>query len=581
MAPRPGPAPTPVEWLRLPDSSAHSDGETTTSSPLSEVELGARRDDDDGDGDDEGGAKTTSTSAPAAAGAATGNTLRKELRFVDALGVVVGIMVGSGVFSSPGVALRNVDGSAALCLSAWASSGALVATTATCYFELHALLPSAGGDFAYLKEAYGDRAAFSFAWFNLLISKTGSQAIISTIFGRYAEQVILHLFSADPGSTSSAEQETSLSKGLALALVVCSTALNCYSVQSSTSLQNALTVVKMVCVFGLFVAAVAVAAAHPSATDNNALSHSSSSSSSSSQSGWGGFGSSMVACLWSFDGWCDVVFMTEELRSPASLPRIVLTAIGSVTVLYLAVNFAYLLLLPSDVMQSSRAIGMAFGDRLAAASSSSPSSSSSSSASSAFSPACFIAAVVVVSTMSSANGSIMTGARAFFAVARDGKFPAPMAAISAAGSPYVSLLVQGAWTVLLLLLPGSGFSSLLDYFGPCSWFFYAFSASAVIALRERAAPSISSSPSSSSFRVPWYPLPPVAVAVVAACIIVSSLARSPLYTALAFAVVALSVPFHIAFLEMRPGSGPGSGPGPGEEGGEAAGEGEGVGKGPA
>ena len=109
--------------------------------------------------------------------------------FIDALGIVCGIIIGSGIFSSPGVALERA-GSPGLTLIAWAFAGCLVICTASCYMELASLMPKAGGDFEYLKRAFGDRAGFSFAWFNFWISKTGSQAIIVTIFGRYFDVLI-------------------------------------------------------------------------------------------------------------------------------------------------------------------------------------------------------------------------------------------------------------------------------------------------------------------------------------------------------------------------------------------------------
>ena len=499
--------------------------------------------------------------------------LRKQLGFRDALGIVVGIMVGSGIFSSPGVALSAAQ-NPWVCLLAWGISGLLVATTALCYLELHSLYPNAGGDYSYLQAAYGDRSAFSFAWFALLISKTGSQAIIATIFGRYCDQIWKYVqggisATASLSVTSEQMQETALSRSLAVLLIAGSTLLNCLSVRSSSSFQNALTVSKVVCVGALFLVTVIVSIASPDSTRLSALSEGGSTSScaatASTSGGFDfgfGFGSAMIAALWSFDGWCDPIFMTEELLSPASLPRIVLTAIFLVTALYLAINTAYLMQLSCEQVLGSRAIGMALGDKINATLALPP----------ALNPALLVALLVAISTMSSLNGSIMTGARAFYAVARDGKFPRVLEHVNQAGAPWVALLVQGAWAVLLLLLPGSNFSSLLSYFGPCSWFFYAFTASGVIALRRRKqAGSLGgeecslppSSPSSiavdnndsSGFSVPLYPAPPLVVMALASCIVTASLVRSPFFTLLAFSVVLFSVPFHIIFLEQRFGWG--------------------------
>ena len=112
------------------------------------------------------------------------NVLRRSLSLYDGFSVLVGIMVGSGIFASPGVALER-SGSSGLFLLAWLGAGGLVYCSALSYMELAALMPSAGGDFSFLKRAYGDNAAFIFAWYNFWISKTGSQAIIATVFGEY------------------------------------------------------------------------------------------------------------------------------------------------------------------------------------------------------------------------------------------------------------------------------------------------------------------------------------------------------------------------------------------------------------
>ena len=145
---------------------------------------------------------------------------------------------------------------------------------------------------------------------------------------------------------------------------------------------------------------------------------------------------------------------------------------------------------------------------------------------------------VSLSTVGSINGSIMTGGRAFFAVARHGQAPAICAQLNRYGAPYASLLAQGAWSLVLLLLPGSNFATLLDYFGPCSWAFYAATASSLIVLRYRE-PDIER-----PFKMPLYPLPPLIVIVMAVCIIVSSLSAQPLFTFLAFGFVLLSFPVY-------------------------------------
>ena len=448
--------------------------------------------------------------------------------FIDALGIVCGIIIGSGIFSSPGLALKRA-GSPGLCLIAWAFAGGLVILTATCYMELGLMMPDAGGDFEYLRRAYGERASFAFAWFNFWISKTGSQAIIVTIFGRYVESILGDRVNM---GTMYGGGETVFSKLVAVTCLVVITILNCVSVRESTMLQNILTACKLGLVVTLFIAAI-VFVSNPSTSSyaeatleqNLSVHHSMEGS-----NGVFAFGNALVACLWSFDGWADLNFMMEELKYPLSLPKIVATALVIVTCAYILCNIAYMMLLDQESMTSTKAIGTDFGIAMARGDPY------------AFWPI-FIACGVALSTVGSAHGSCMTGGRAFYAVARGGKAPAFLAKLNKLGSPYGALLAQGGWGVVLLLLPGSSFSSLLDYFGPASWGFYTLGSISVILLRYKEPDT------PRPFRIPLYPLPPVLVILIALSIIVSSLMSNPLYVLLAFSFCGLSIPCHMALFE--------------------------------
>jgi len=460
--------------------------------------------------------------------------LRRELGFTSALAVVAGIMVGSGIFSSPGVVLEHAP-SAALTLFAFMLSGALVATTSLCYFELQSRFPSdAGGDYRYLQEAYGNRAAFAFATFNFFISKTGSQAIIATIFGLYVSEVLRYLVSPSdfvPALIRGVEGESVLPKALAVALVCASTLINCASVSESAMLQKILTTTKICAMMILSLLSVGVCYLGWGVKSASELAANSFHAKGQPAPTFLGFGSAVVACLWAFDGWADLLFLTEELKDPKQLPFITLTAIGMVTVSYVLLMNAYLLLLSPQEIINSSAIGATYGSVLAERLGIPPSLL-----------AVGVAAVVSVSTCSSCHGSILTGARNYYAVARDGKFPAPLSRITASGVPANALLAQGAWTVTLLLLPSSNFSSLLDYFGPTSWAFYGLASAAVVVLRRQGrAPA--------SFQVPLYPVPPAVATLSAATIVLSALARTPIFTLLAFSIVGLSLPVHYFLYE--------------------------------
>jgi solute carrier family 7 (L-type amino acid transporter), member 9/15 len=453
----------------------------------------------------------------------------RKLTAVDGVAIVVGIIIGSGIFSSPGLALERA-GSPGAVLIAWSLSGLVAMQASFCYLELGSFMPSAGGDFDYLERAFGERMAFAFAWFNFFVGKTGSQAIIATIFGRYFEAVILGNTSSltDDDDSSSGSQESATSKIAAILLVVFITLLNCAGIKESATLSIILTTTKVLLVLLVFVFAIVYICYDATSADVEKYNLSPSSSFNGSKSAWG-FGSAMVACLWSFDGFADGNFLLEELIDPIrDLPRIILVGITLVTMCYLLINIGYLCVLERDTMENSKAIAVKFGDTVS---------------DTLFHKgknvlALLLAFGVSMSTAGSINGSIMTGGRAFFAVARDNKAPRVMARLNSRGAPWASLLAQGVWALVLLCLPGSNFASLLDFFGPASWMFYAFSASALLKLRY------SEPDTPRPFRVPLFPLPPIMVICIATFIMISSLSSSPLYTILALGFVGLSLPVH-------------------------------------
>lgn len=453
---------------------------------------------------------------------------QRKLTMIDGIAIIVGIIIGSGIFSSPGLALER-SGSAGADLIAWAVSGVLVNLCAQCYLELGGMMPSAGGDFDYITRAYGNAFGFSFAWYNFFIGKTGSQAIIATIFGRYFSSIL-------EGNTSSLtdgnnHDESILVKLLAVGLIVFITLLNCIGIKESAVVSILMTTIKIALVLMVFLFSVIYAASSTKHAINFNYNFSPSSTFNGSNS-LTSFGTAMIACLWCFDGFADGNFLQEEMIHPIrDLPRIIQIGLTLVTTCYILINIGYLTVLSKQDIIDSKAIAVQFGDTV---------SDMFTTGKDVF--PIILALGVSMSTVGALNGSIMTGGRAFYAVARAGKFPTILAKLNTRNSPYVALIAQGAWAIVLLMLPGSNFSTLLDYFGPTSWLYYALTASAVIVLRYRE-PHVHR-----PFTVPWYPLPPVCVIIIALVIFVSSLMNEPLYTVLAISFVILSFPVYF-FME--------------------------------
>lgn len=234
-----------------------------------------------------------------------------------------------------------------------------------------------------------------------------------------------------------------------------------------------------------------------------------------------GMMTALIPCLWAYDGWANLNYLAEEMvRFEERLPKAILTAVVTVMACYVTVNVAYLSVLSEHDVVKSDAIAVDFAQAV----------------SSRNVLAAFFSVGVAICAAGSAHGSMMTGGRAFYAVARHGMAPSAMAKLNGKGSPYVSLLAQTIWTLCLLMLPGSSFSSLLDYTGPASWLFYALTGSTVIVLR-RNEPN-----ARRPFLCPWYPLPPLLLCGMSLMLIVTSVMRSPLFCSLALGLVFLAIP---------------------------------------
>ena len=320
----------------------------------------------------------------------------------------------------------------------------------------------------------------------------------------------------DFGQHILSSEESDATKFFAVLSIILLTLLNCTGLKESSFIQNILTFAKIILVISIFVIAMYYSLYHPAVFHENL-----SPAVAFKGTKLMGFGSSMVACLWSFDGWGDMNFMLEELLDIRQLPNIVWTSLFTVTLIYILANLAYFSVLSTDEVMNSPAIAVQVGHTV--------------SRSNIILPAIFSLGIAL-SCMGSNNGSIMTGGRSFFAVARSGLAPRWLARVNKAGAPYASLLAQGFWTIVLLILPGSNFSSLLSFFGPCSWFFYALSSSAVIILRSKEPDK------KRTFKVMLYPWPPILVCGVALIIMLSSFYQEPFYTTLAFSFVLLSIP---------------------------------------
>ncbi|KAF2015343.1 hypothetical protein BU24DRAFT_421641 [Aaosphaeria arxii CBS 175.79] len=277
----------------------------------------------------------------------------KSLTYLNGLSLVVGLIIGSGIFSSPSQVNRNA-GSPGASLIIWAVAGILAWTGAASYAELGGAIPLNGGAQVYLSKIFGEWAGFLFTWCAVMVLKPGSAAIIAIIFGEYLVRVVIGADAADASSW--------LNKGVALAGLVLVTLLNCISTKLGTRSADVFMFLKFVALLGVTVIGIVVAI--------TGYSYSGDASDDWKKNGWfdntstniSNWAVALYSGLWAFDGWDNVNYVTGEFKNPTrDLPRVIHTSLPIVIACYLLANVSYFLVLPISVIESSNTIAVAFG----------------------------------------------------------------------------------------------------------------------------------------------------------------------------------------------------------------------------
>ncbi|MBN1209700.1 MAG: amino acid permease [Myxococcaceae bacterium] len=417
----------------------------------------------------------------------------RSLRVIDVVALTVGVVLGAGIFKAPSLVAAQVGSEGALLL-VWLLGGVASLVGALCYAELASAWPHPGGDYHFLHRALGQGPAFLFAWARLTVIPTGSIALLAFVFGDYASQ----LAPLGPYSSSA----------YAAAVVVGLTAMNVAGLRQGTRAQNLLTALEVLGVGAIIVAGLLLAPApsQPPAAASGAP----------ASPAWG---LAMIFVLLTYGGWNEVACLSAEVRgSRRSLAWALLASIGVVTALYLLVNWAYLRGLGLAGMGSSEAVAAdlmrrALGSRGAQA----------------------ISVLVAVSALTSANATVLTGARTQYAFGRDSVLFKGLGHWHArAHTPTRALLVQGALALALVGLgtvTRQGFQTMVEYTAPVFWLFFLLTGVSLLVLRVREprAPR--------PFRVPLYPLTPLLFIATCAYLLYSSLAYAGLGSIASLAVL--------------------------------------------
>jgi APA family basic amino acid/polyamine antiporter len=434
-------------------------------------------------------------------------SLQKELTLFDVIAVVVGTIIGSGVFLIPSTIAAQLDSLGAV-LFVWVVGGVLTLFGALCLAELGSMCPGTGGLCTYLRYAYGPFPAFLYAWALLVMIHTGSIAALGNAFGLYAAQVL----------SLNANEVKLLSASSILVL----TAVSCVGIRSGKLVQNVIAISKIT---GLAAIILVLGVKGPLALHfAERLPGLSVLSPSLTK-----FGIALVAVLWAYEGWHVVSFVAGEMKSPkVDLPRGLFYGTMIVILIFVASNLGYYHTLSAVEIRNSNAVAALAVRRVLG-----PTASNC------------LSLLILVSILGSMNGLILTGPRVYYALARERVFPAVFGQLSDRyRTPVVALIVQGVWAALLAA--SGSYEQLFTDVIFTAWIFYGLGAAAVLVLR-RTQPH-----TERPFCVPGYPWPSLLFCAAAVGVIVSTLIARPAGASIGIGLVACGIPVYFVCQKTQP-----------------------------
>jgi len=419
------------------------------------------------------------------------------LTLSDAVALIVGIVIGVGIFQTPALVASQAGSDTAVLLF-WLAGGIVSIIGALCYAELATTYPNVGGAYYYLKRAFGQNTAFLFAWARLTVIQTGSIALAAFVFGDYASEIWrLGTFSS------------SMYAAVIIALL---TILNILGLHQGKWTQNLLTAAQ---VLGLLLV-VLFGLASTANSANSAVSPEPSSS--------GSWGLAMVFVLLSYGGWNEAAYISAEIKNrQRNILRSLMWSIGIITAIYLLINLAFLRGLGLANMANSSAVAA----DLMRAVWGTPG-------------VVFISLLIAICALGTINASIFTGARTNYALGQDFNLFGFMGSWRQIPStPATALLVQGAIALALVVLgtfTRKGFETMVDYTAPVFWFFFLLSGISLLILRQKE-PHIPR-----PFRVPFYPITPLLFCAVCGYLLYSSVVYTNVGAVVGVLVVIAGVP---------------------------------------
>lgn len=415
---------------------------------------------------------------------------RPTIGLREAVAVIVGVVIGAGIFKAPSL-VASLSGGAAAMFTLWALGGLVSLIGALCYAELTTAYPHAGGDYHYLHRAYGRSVAFLFGWARFSVITTGSIALLGFVFGDYMQQAV-PLTILPPGWGSTA---------YAFAVIVALSALNLRGIRSGAGAQTFLTLAEILGLLLIVGAAALFSDPAPAA----ATAAAGATAATAEGPVTAALGMAMVFVLLTYGGWNEAAYISAEMRGgPRDMVKALTLGIAVITALYLLVAWAYWKVLGMEGMAASEAVA---ADVMRAV----------------FGPTGekIISVLVAVSALTSINATMIVGARTSYAVGLDWRSLGRLAEWDGErGTPTVAMVVQCVAALVLVALGaalGGGFKAMVEFTAPVFWLFFLLTGIALFVLRRREPRT------PRPFRVPLYPLLPLLFCASCAYMLWSSL----------------------------------------------------------
>ena len=430
--------------------------------------------------------------------------LPRTLGLVDALAIVIGIVIGGGIFLVPNLVARNLGDPVSI-IAVWVFAGVASFFGALACAELGAALPSTGGQYVFLREIYGPMTGFLCGWSMFLVARTAQVSWLAVILSLYVSYFV---------------PLTPLEgKLLGIGTIVLFAGINYRGVSMGALVQKAFTSAKLIGLLIIIGSALLYRGNPPVATPSAVVPLS-----------LGHFGIALIACLLAYDGWVQVTYVAGEIKNPNRNILLALAGgVGAVILIYVSANLAYLHVLSLSEIAASEHVGATAAERTLGAGGGR-----------------LVAVVILLSIIGTLNGCFLTSPRVFFAQARDGLFFAKFTEVHPRfQTPWFAIVAQAGWSIVLLL--SGTYETLIDYAMMALWIFYALMVLGVILLR-RSRPELAR-----PYKMWGYPVTPVFFVAVATYFIVNTAINRPAPSLASLGLIATGVPVYFLWRKKKEG----------------------------